>query len=203
MCARGCCERRALRAGVLVAPWTVEKGSAGWRARMLSAGVALAQTYHVVQEPLRPTGEYLGHEAAEAARAGQLWEKIALYESAHPVSLKARAPIAPNPNLNTNPGFYLTRSPPARRAHLPREPPHPRAPCSGDSAGRVHGQARGRGCAVQAAQHAQPAPARLCEFCGGGSGLRPRRCCTPTRAATCSSASTSSRSCCTTRPCCA
>ena len=116
MCARGCCERRALRAGVLVAPWTVEKGSAGWRARMLSAGVALAQTYHVVQEPLRPTGEYLGHEAAEAARAGQLWEKIALYESAHPVSLKARAPIAPNPNLNINLGFYLTRSPPAQRA---------------------------------------------------------------------------------------
>jgi len=125
-----------------------------------------------VQEPLRPTGEYLGHEAAEAARAGQLWEKIALYESAHPVSLKARAPIAPNPNLNTNPGFYLTRSPPARRAHLPREPPHPRAPCSGDSAGRVHGQALGRGCAAQAARHAQPAPARLCEPCGGGSGLR-------------------------------
>ena len=43
-----------------------------------------------LQEPLTPTAEYLQHEAAEAARAGELWMRIAQFEASHPVSLKAR-----------------------------------------------------------------------------------------------------------------
>ena len=48
----------------------------------------------VQQEPLTPTAEYLQHEAAEAARAGELWMRIAQFEASHSVSLKARPSTA-------------------------------------------------------------------------------------------------------------
>ena len=49
----------------------------------------------ILQEPLRSTAEYLGHETAEAARAGELWLRIAAFETAHPVSLKVPSAAAP------------------------------------------------------------------------------------------------------------
>ena len=47
-----------------------------------------AQAGRMAGQELSPTSAYLGHEAAEVARAMETWQRILSYEATHPVSLK-------------------------------------------------------------------------------------------------------------------